>query len=121
MKQDIYSYVQDGKRYVWDVKRLWQLSREFPVFDFDVSEFSGLDVDMWFCGVNVPTVRNVYHHCLRIDGADLSYPVMLDASGMVLDGVHRLLKAMMLGHRSVPAVRFDSMPEPDRIEEWPAP
>ena len=76
---------------------------------------------MWFCGVNVPTVRSVYHHCLRIDAADLNYPIMLDADGIVLDGVHRLLKAKTLGQSTVPAVRFDKMPEPDRIEDWTEP
>jgi hypothetical protein len=74
---------------------------------------------MWFCGVNVPTVRSVYEHCMRINAADLSYPIMLDANGIVLDGVHRLLKAKTLGLSTVLAVRFDSMPEPDRVEDWP--
>ena len=119
MKQDIYCFAKDGKRYVWDVRRLWALSAAFPVFDFPVAEFTGLDLDMWFCGVNEPTVRSVYQHCLRINAADLSYPVMLDADGIVLDGVHRILKTMTLGLATVPAVRFERMPEPDRIEDWP--
>ena len=119
MKQDIYSFVESGKRYVWDVRRLWALSRDFPVFDFEISEFSGFDIDMWFCGVNVPTVRSVYQHCLRINHADLSYPIILDANGIVLDGVHRLLKAKTLGSATVSAVRFDTMPAPARIDDWP--
>lgn len=121
MKQDIYSFVQDGKRFVWDVRRLWRLSESFAVFEFEISDFSGMDLDMWYCGVNVPTVRSVYQHCLRINAADLSYPIMLDPSGIVLDGVHRLLKAKTIGRASLPAVRFDVMPEPDRVEDWPLP
>ena len=121
MKEEIYSFVKDGKRYVWDVRRLWSLSKEFPVFDFDISQFSGLDIDMWFCGVNVPTVRSVYQHCVRINEADLSSPIMLDPDNIVLDGVHRLLKAKTLGQTTVPAVRFDALPDPDRVEDWPVP
>lgn len=121
MKQDIYSFVQDGKRFLWDVRRLWRLSEGFAVFEFEISDFSGMDLDMWYCGVNVPTVRSVYQHCLRINAADLSYPIMLDPSGIVLDGVHRLLKAKTIGRASLPAVRFDAMPEPDRVEDWPLP
>jgi hypothetical protein len=120
VKQNTYSFVRDGKRYIWDVPRLWQLSANFPVFDFEISEFSGFDIDMWFCGVNVPTVRSIYEHCLRIDAADLSYPIMLDGAGTVRDGVHRLLKAKREEGSTVPAVRFESMPEPDRVEDWPA-
>lgn len=121
MKQNTYSFVEDGKRFVWDVPRLWQLSADFPVFEFEIAQFSGMDLDMWYCGVNVPTVRSVYQHCLRIEAADLSFPIMLDPSGAVLDGVHRLLKAKTLGRDALPAVRFESMPEPDRIEDWPRP
>jgi hypothetical protein len=121
VKQDLYSFVKDGKRYVWDVRRLWSLSKDFPVFDFDISQFSGLDIDMWFCGVNVPTVRSVYQHCVRINEADLSYPIMLDPDDIVLDGVHRLLKAKTLGQTTVPAVRFEALPDPDRVEDRPPP
>lgn len=120
MKQDIYCFVRDGKRIVWDVRRLWSLSRDFPVFEFEIEDFSGMDIDMWFCGVNTPTVRSVFQHCMRINQADLAYPIMLDPEGIVLDGVHRLLKAKTLGHTTVPAVRFAEMPPPDRVEDWPA-
>jgi hypothetical protein len=119
MKEDLYSVVQDGKRYIWDVRRLWDLSQNFPIFEFKISQFSGFDIDMWFCGVHAPTVRNVYQHCLRINTADLNYPIILDTHGIVLDGVHRLLKAKTLGYDTIPAVRFKQMPPPDRVEEWP--
>ncbi len=66
-------------------------------------------------------VRSVYQHCVRINEADLSYPIMLDPDNIVLDGVHRLLKAKTLGQTTLPAVRFDPLPDPDRVEDWPAP
>ncbi len=119
MKSNTYAFVQDGKRHVWDVPRLWALSADFPVFEFPIAAFSAMDLDIWFCGVNVPTVRAVYEHSLRIDAAELRYPILLDPDGTVLDGVHRLLKAHKLGHSTVSAVRFAQMPPPDRIEDWP--
>lgn len=119
MKTNTYAFVQDGKRHVWDVPRLWALSADFPVFDFEIADFSAMDLDIWFCGVNVPTVRAIFEHSLRIDAAELRYPILVDPDGTVLDGVHRLLKAHKLGHTSVRAVRFERMPEPDRIEDWP--
>jgi len=121
MNQNIYCLARDGKRTVWDVRRLWALSAEFPVIDFEIETFTGLDIDMWFCGVNEPTVRAVYQHCLRIDAADLAYPIMLDPDGLVIDGVHRLLKAKRRGLAAVSAVRFETMPAPDRVEDWPPP
>lgn len=119
MKEQTYSFPRDGKRYVWKVPRLWELSQDFKVFEFEISKFSGFDLDVWYCGVNVPTVRSVYEHALRINAADFKYPIILDAEGIVLDGVHRLLKAKSLGKTTVPAVRFDEMPDPDFVEDWP--
>lgn len=46
MKQDIYSFVQDGKRFLWDVRRLWRLSEGFAVFEFEISDFSGMDLSL---------------------------------------------------------------------------
>jgi len=114
-----YAFVESGQRHVWRVRRLWELSVELPVFDFDIEDFTGMDIDMWFCGVHKPTVRTVYAHCMRIQQANLSFPILLDGKGVVLDGVHRILKAKTLGLPTVPARRFETMPEPDRIEAWP--
>ena len=124
MKEDFYdtqhyAFVENGQRHVWRVRRLWELSVELPVFDFDIEDFTGMDIDMWFCGVNVPTVRSVYDHCMRIQQADLSFPILLDAKGVVLDGVHRILKAKTLGLPTVQARRFETLPAPDRVEAWP--
>jgi len=117
-KTQTYSCFPDGPevRHIWDVPRLWGLSSVLDVFDFNISKFSGMDIDMWFCDVHIPTVRNVYEHCMRIQNASLDYPIMLAPNGFVLDGVHRLLKAKTLGHTTVKAVQFKIMPEVDRTE-----
>tara|TARA_R110002072_G_scaffold56097_7_gene145585 strand:+ start:11567 stop:11932 length:366 start_codon:yes stop_codon:yes gene_type:complete len=119
MRENIYAFLKDGKRHVWDIANLWQLSKDFVVLEFEISNFSDMDNDIWFCGVTLPTVRNVYEHCLLINAADLSYPIILDPNGEVIDGVHRILKATNLGLKTLPAVKFDTLPAPDRIEDWP--
>ena len=53
----------------------------------------------------------------RFCAADLSRPIILDEDGELMDGRHRLMKAMLLGEESVLAVRFDENPSPCRVSE----
>ena len=58
-------------------------------------------------------------HCSLIVQADLAYPVILDQSGRVMDGMHRICKALMQGIPRVSAVQFVSDPEPDYVGREP--
>jgi hypothetical protein len=49
--------------------------------------------------------------------ADLSYPIILAASGRLMDGGHRIGKAWMEGRTTIAAVRFEADPEPDWIAD----
>lgn len=37
--------------------------------------------------------------------------------GELMDGRHRLMKAMLLGHEKIKAVRFDENPSPCRVSD----
>jgi hypothetical protein len=41
--------------------------------------------------------------------------VILSSDGRVMDGMHRVCKALLLGHDTIDAVRFLHDPEPDHI------
>ena len=97
----------------WKIAGLWESSRELDPFDFRVAQWDGFDVDCWYCGVNTPTVRSVLQHMQRIQACDLSIPIILSETGVVMDGVHRLCKAWIEGRATVPAVQFMSNPPPD--------
>ena len=49
--------------------------------------------------------------------ADLKYPIILDDDGYVMDGRHRITKALFQGKKSIRFVRFKKMPSPDYYEE----
>ena len=50
------------------------------------------------------------------DEADLSFPIILDKDGRVMDGMHRVCRAVREGIGRLPAVRFVANPEPDFID-----
>jgi hypothetical protein len=54
-----------------------------------------------------------------IDEADLSFPIILSASGAVMDGMHRVAKAARQGQEAVEAVQFERDPEPDHVGHGP--
>lgn len=50
-----------------------------------------------------------------VDATDLAYPIILSPDGRVMDGMHRVAKALLQNQRRIMAVRLPSMPEPDYI------
>ena len=105
----------------WDVRRLIELSRGLPVVRVPLSEIAELDEPHWYSHEgDSPTCRSVLEHMRLIDGADLAYPIILDQAGRVMDGMHRVCKAVREGEESIRAIRFRETPVPDFIGREPA-
>jgi hypothetical protein len=98
----------------WDVDRLIALSRDLPVERVEVDSIGEIDTSYWFDGsAEEPTVRKVVEHCMLINDVDLSYPIILGHDGRVMDGMHRIARALMDGRKELDAVRFLAPLEPD--------
>lgn len=109
-------FYSDG-RGIWYIDRFWKLAEGLPVEDLEIEKVRELDEVCWFSERwgKRPTCRAVIEHCQRILAADMSYPVILSPDGGVLDGIHRIAKAMAQGERTVKAVRIKEMPPPDEV------
>jgi hypothetical protein len=104
----------------WDVRRLIELSADLPVQQRSLSSFAELDEIHWYGHGKVkPTCRSIVEHCSLILAADLSYPIILDSAGRVMDGMHRICKALLERHSHVAAVQFLIDPEPDYVDRDP--
>jgi hypothetical protein len=97
----------------WDVDRLIVLSEELPIADVDVSAIDEVDTVYWFDEVQRPTVRNVVLHLQLIERVDPTHPIILGPDGRIMDGMHRIARAMLEGRTTIRAVRFEQLPEPD--------
>ena len=51
------------------------------------------------------------YHIRRMNKADLQYPIILDDTGYICDGWHRLLKSIIGGKETIMAIRLPLMPE----------
>lgn len=104
----------------WDVKRLVVLAEGLPVIEVDPGPLADADPQYWIQDFNgPPTVRAIAQHAHLINAADLDWPILLCAEGRVMDGMHRVAKALMEGRESIPARRFEVTPEPDFVGVHP--
>lgn len=100
----------------WDIRRLVELARDFPVEEIQLADIAELDEAHWYEHEgDSPTCRSFLQHMQLIDEVDLSYPIILDRDGRVMDGMHRVCRAVREGIDSIPAVRFAANPEPDFV------
>lgn len=93
------------------VARLGELSKDFPVMEIPLRHLNIYHV------YHKLTLRQMVAHMRAVESADLDYPIILDEDGEVLDGRHRIMKAILLNKQTIKAVRFDTNPEPDKVEE----
>ena len=116
-----YFFLPSEKGYhAWDVERLTELTRDFPIISVKLSYISEVDENFWYQGKNdLPTVRSMVEHFQLIRETDLEYPIILSANGRVMDGMHRVAKALMLGHDKIHAVQFKEDPPPDFSDVYP--
>lgn len=100
----------------WDIRRLVELSRDFPVEHINPADVAELDETHWYAHEgDSPTCRSLLQHMQLIDEVDLDHPIILDQDGRVMDGMHRVCRAVREGKNKIPAVRFVTTPEPDFV------
>ena len=98
-------------RHSWSVPRLFELARELPVMDVPLDHLS-----LYYTYEKL-TLREMVMHMKAVNAADLDKPIILDEDGELMDGRHRLMKAMLEGAATIKAVRFDENPSPDRVAD----
>jgi hypothetical protein len=97
----------------WDVDRLIELTIALPVFDVPLGELPEIDSAYWFDAAKPPTVRRIVEHVRLMNEVDPSWPVILGPDNRVMDGMHRIARALLEERPSVSAVRLAQIPPPD--------
>lgn len=98
-------------RHQWFVSRLIELSRDLPVMEIPMDHLN------IYNKYDSLTLRDFVMHMKAVMESDLNYPIILDEDGDVMDGRHRIMKALYLGCETIKAVRFQENPTPCRIAD----
>lgn len=101
----------------WIGKKAWNLNTLLEATK-DLKEFD-LSLDSLDLGVNPWDLKDVWSFLREMQAVkqvDFKYPVILAPEGWVMDGWHRVAKAIMQGKKTIKAVRLIELPEPDKKE-----
>lgn len=97
----------------WDVDRLVALAERSPVEEVALEDITEIDSVYWFDDYHPATVREVAVHVRLTNEVDTSYPIILGPDGRVMDGMHRVMRALLEGRTTIAARRLSALPEPD--------
>ncbi len=112
MRKQYYFRPSKHGFYAWDVDRLVGLSKALPIIDVKLSDIKEVDEQLKENGKS-PTYRAIAQHMKLVQETDLKYPIILSNAGRVMDGMHRVIKALLLGHKTIRAVQFKEDVKPD--------
>lgn len=99
----------------WDVRRLVELLCNLPVKEVLLSDIKELDECFWYNHSDKPTCRSVVEHIKLIQATNLSYPIILCKESHIMDGMHRVCKALLQSRNHIKAVQFMTDIKPDFI------
>ena len=81
-----------------------------------VNDIAEADENWWYDDAEaIPTPRSIASHVALINEVDPLHPIILCAEGRLMDGMHRVVKAIAEGRTHIPAVRFARTPDPDFV------
>ena len=103
-----YTIIVDGKRHAWDVQDIWIKAESLAPVEWSIpSELRA----KWSWGQDHPS-----DHLERCLTADLSYPIIV-CDNRIIDGTHRVIKALAEGKTSIKARVLTKMPPPSEVGE----
>jgi len=98
---------EDGRK-CWFVSRLFEKAKDLPVQEMPITALNTLHLRP-----TSNTMASFVNHVRKVNNADLSYPIILDDEGYVMDGRHRIAKALLDGKETIKFVRFEETPYRD--------
>jgi hypothetical protein len=105
----------------WDVDRLIELAKGIEPSAVPLSEIKEIDEPYWYRdGRRSPSCRDLVAHMQLVTATDLRYPIILSPDGRIMDGMHRVAKALLQGEPTIKATRLQMMPKPDFVDVDPA-
>ena len=114
MRKQYHFRKVENDTYIWDVDNLVAFTQHFKVKEIPLSNIQELEEAYWYPDTH-PTTQDILEHMQLIQQADLTYPIILCSQGRLMDGMHRVGKAKILGKDTISAVQFEIDPQADFI------
>lgn len=116
MRKQYHFRLVDNDTHIWDVHRLVRLANSFDAEPMLLSDIKELDENWWYKNdLRAPTPRSIAAHIALVHKADPIYPIILCSEGHLMDGMHRIVKALVEKRETVLAIKFTTTPKPDFV------
>ena len=120
MRKQYYFRPSKQGFYAWDVDRLVALTKHYQRQRVKLDSIREVNEAFWFGDkTDELTWRSILEHVRLIRETDLSFPIILSSEGRVMDGMHRVAKALLEGQETIEAVQFRQDPQPDYEDVHP--
>ena len=114
MRQQYHIRQVGSDTHVWDVNRLLRVHADLPTEQLALADVAELQQAYWYADSH-PSTLELIEHMRLVAAADLAYPILIDAEGGLMDGMHRIVKAVLAGHSHIAAQRLPHTSAPDYI------
>ncbi len=98
----------------WYVQTLVDACKSFSVCEYDIELDS---IDLSVCPWGSLNMRCFIQEILIIEDTDLKYPIIVSPGGWIMDGWHRVVRAILDGKKTIKAVRLSSLPGYDGVKD----
>jgi hypothetical protein len=105
---EVGSQAYRNKDCEWSISRLIELSKHLDILDIPLDHLNIYQI------YNELSIRDMVMHIRAVNDCDLNFPIILDGDGQIMDGRHRIIKAILMGKKTTKAVRFNETPPPCR-------
>ena len=103
---EVNQSIDIGNKKYW-VHDCLRLAKDLPVKELRVDEMH-INYSLFSSSNN--TLKNFVSHMKMVLDADLSYPILMNEHGVIIDGRHRLTKCLLDGVETIKVKRFEEDP-----------
>ncbi len=96
---------------IYNIYAAIQLAESLPVINLTIA-----DMYIGYPSPCYDNFRSFISHIKCVNDADLKYPILLNENNVIMDGKHRLAKAILLGRKTIKAKRF--IKDPASCYSW---
>lgn len=109
------------KNKLWYVSSLVEYAKSMEVQTIKVEDIRAVKLNLPLLKDHGVTHLEIAYHMRVSMNANMDYPIILAQDGRIMDGHHRVIKALAMGIPEVKVVQFNIDPEPDKyIDETTA-
>ena len=114
MRKQYYFKPSKNGYFAWDIDKLVEKSKNLPEIWVNLEDLKEVNENYWYQNEKtVPSCKSLVEHMKLINEASLDYPILLSSDGRVMDGMHRVAKALLQGETKIKAKKFEEQIEPD--------